>query len=74
MDIEQLVTRKDALVADMTKSLKARGFDTAVIAKPIEIQENRAASIKREPWSRVGRTSGRCSRQCPPPSCARVNL
>ncbi len=46
MNIEQLVKRQDALVADMTKSLKARGFDTAVIARPIEIQENRATSIK----------------------------
>lgn len=46
MNIEQLVKRQDALVADMTKSLKARGFDTAVIARPIEIQESRAASIK----------------------------
>lgn len=46
MNIEQLVKRQDALVADMTKSLKARGFDAAAIAKPIEIQENRAASIK----------------------------
>lgn len=46
MNIEKLVKRQDALVAEMTKSLKARGFDPAVIAKPIEIQENRAASIK----------------------------
>lgn len=46
MNIEQLVKRQDALVADMTKSLKARGFDTAVIARPVEIQESRAASIK----------------------------
>jgi len=46
MNIEQLVKRQDALVADMTKSLKARGFDTAVIARPIEIQKSRVASIK----------------------------
>jgi len=46
MNIEQLVKRQDALIADMTKSLKARGVDAAVIARPIEIQENRADSIK----------------------------
>ena len=46
MNIEQLVKRQGALVAEMTKSLKARGFDKAAILRPIEVQENRAASIK----------------------------
>jgi seryl-tRNA synthetase len=46
MNIEQLVKRQDALVAEMNKGLKARGFDAAIVSRPIEIQERRAASIK----------------------------
>ena len=46
MNIEQLVKRQDALIADIGKSLKARGFDTAILAKPIEMQERRVASIE----------------------------
>jgi len=46
MNIEQLVKRQEALIADMSKSLTARGFDAAILARPIEMQERRAASIE----------------------------
>lgn len=46
MSLEQLTKRQESLVAEMTKSLKARGFDPAALDRPDEIRSARADAIK----------------------------
>ena len=46
MDFDQLTKRQESLLAEMTKSLHAKGFDASTLSRPLEVREARAATIK----------------------------
>jgi hypothetical protein len=46
MNLDELIKRQESLVADMTRSLKARGLDAATLKRAVDVRTARAESIK----------------------------
>lgn len=46
MNLEQLLKRQESLTAELTKGLKASGFDPALLRRPVEVNQARSAAIQ----------------------------
>jgi hypothetical protein len=46
MNLDQLLKRQETLTAELTKGLQSTGFASAMLRRPVEVNEERAAAIQ----------------------------